>query len=152
MNKTPDPAMPVTEWRCFHCDEVFTRKDCAEAHFGLTEDSRPACVIKAGAEGSLVRALRNAERDAADAWTAISIESTEAARAYYSQMTRHNAQLIAAEEAGYERGLADALATPQPSREGEIARAAVWFADHYSEDREWEDMLRAALSTDSGEK
>lgn len=95
-------------WRCFHCDAVFDNRRDAEAHFGRTEDSKPACQIKAGAEGSLVRALRRAENELAEAWWMIHEESTEAARAYYAQQTRHREQLMAAEEAGYERGLSDA--------------------------------------------
>lgn len=96
------------QWRCFHCEEVFTSKRCAEAHFGRTEDSQPACIIKAGAEGSLVEALRRAEEDAAQAWSAIASETTDAAKAYYAQQSRHSQQLRLAEEAGYERGLHDA--------------------------------------------
>ena len=87
---------------------MFDNPRDAEAHFGRTEASTPACQIKAGAEGSLVRALRRAENELAEAWRMIHEESTEAARAYYAQQTRHREQLMAAEEAGYERGLSDA--------------------------------------------
>lgn len=93
-------------WRCFHCDELFTERADAALHFGC-EESIPACRIKAGAERGLVEALRQAERELADAWVAIHSEGTEAARAYYAQATRHRRQLIAAEESGYEKGLAD---------------------------------------------
>jgi hypothetical protein len=105
---SPVPASIPDAWRCFHCDAVFDNRRDAEAHFGRTEDSKPACLIKAGAEGSLVRALRRAENELAEAWWMIHQESTEAARAYCAQQIRHREQLMAAEEAGYERGLSDA--------------------------------------------
>lgn len=93
-------------WRCFHCDDVFTTEHAARLHFGATDASEPACKIKMGAEGSLVTALRRAEGELADAWAAIHNESTEAAKAYYSQQSRHQEQLRATEELGFERGLA----------------------------------------------
>lgn len=97
-------------WRCFHCDEVFHSYHDAKLHFGMDQCSDPACKIKMGAEGSLVKALRQAEKELSDAWAAIHNESTEAAKAYYAQQSRHGEQLRAAEEAGYERGLADGRA------------------------------------------
>lgn len=97
-------------WRCFHCDEVFYDTNAAKLHFGMDQCSDPACKIKMGAEGSLVKALRQSESELADAWAVIHNESTEAAKAYYAQQSRHGDQLRAAEEAGYERGLADGRA------------------------------------------
>ncbi|MBB4797965.1 hypothetical protein HNP32_001689 [Brevundimonas bullata] len=99
-------------WRCFHCDETFTDRRCAAAHFGADEDAAPACQIK-GSEVGLVEALRRAEKDAGDAWFAIHNESTEAAQAYYAQNSRHREQMVAVEQAGYDRGLADAKAHPE---------------------------------------
>lgn len=96
-------------WRCFHCDEVFKDATDAREHFGASEEQEVACRIKMGAEGSLVTALRRAEADLAEAWAAIHNENTEAARAYFSQQTRHHEQLAATENLGYERGLADGL-------------------------------------------
>lgn len=106
-------AVERLEWRCFHCDEIFTDRRCAAAHFGADESAEPACQIKMGGERTLLEALRRAEKEAGDAWAAIHAESTEAARAYYSQQGRHQEQLTAAEQAGYERGLADAQAHPE---------------------------------------
>jgi len=31
-------------WRCFHCDEVFADRQCAQDHFGLDECETPGCV------------------------------------------------------------------------------------------------------------
>jgi hypothetical protein len=33
------------EWRCFHCDEVFTDREKAAEHFGKHEMLQPACTI-----------------------------------------------------------------------------------------------------------
>ncbi|RWB67610.1 hypothetical protein [Mesorhizobium sp.] len=96
-------------WRCFHCDEVFTDERCARDHFGADETREPACRIKMGAERSMLTALRRAEADAADAWFKIHNEATDSAKAFYAQAARHQEQLRAAEELGYERGLRDAI-------------------------------------------
>ncbi|MER9421290.1 hypothetical protein NKI88_02365 [Mesorhizobium sp. M0317] len=104
------PADIAKIWRCFHCDQVFTDAGCAGVHFGRDESSEPACCIPLGAERSLVGALRRAEDAAAEAWTMIHTEGTEAAKAYWAQHSRHQEQLRVVEEAGYERGLRDARA------------------------------------------
>lgn len=98
------------EWRCFHCDEVFTDRRCAKAHFGPDETSTPACRIKAGAEMSLLTALRRSEADCNEMMQRMQSETTDAATAYYAQMARHQEQLRIAEELGFERGIAE-LAT-----------------------------------------
>lgn len=33
----------MKEWRCFHCDEVFTDEAAARDHFGETPATVPAC-------------------------------------------------------------------------------------------------------------
>lgn len=93
-------------WTCFHCDETFVDPSEARRHFGADEGATPACQIK-GAEGGLLRALREAEDQAARALALMHDESTEIAKAYASFQSRHGQALIAAEELGYERGLAD---------------------------------------------
>jgi hypothetical protein len=102
------------EWRCFHCDDVFTDERRARLHFGANEDSAPACQIKAGAEGRILRALRDAEAEADRAIQAVADECTDAAKAYHAAVARHSQALIAAEELGYERGLADARTPASP--------------------------------------
>ncbi len=108
-----DQTITSREWRCFHCDELFTDRSCAAAHFGADESAEPACKIKQGGERGLLEALRKAEADLADIWHSVHMEGTEAARAYYAQATRHREQLTAAEQTGYDRGLADAQAHPE---------------------------------------
>ena len=74
----------------------------------------PACRIKLGAERGLVMALRKAEEECDRLMHLIADECTDAAKAYYAEMSRHRAQMIEAEEAGYERGLADGRKEPNP--------------------------------------
>jgi hypothetical protein len=102
--------MPAHGWTCFHCGETFKTPGGARDHFGFDPSSEPGCRIKVGAERGLLKALRKAEVDLAEAWTAIHSESTEASKAYLAQAHRHGTQILAAEEAGYERGLADGRA------------------------------------------
>ncbi|WP_421591159.1 hypothetical protein [Shinella sp. M27] len=97
-------------WRCFHCDEVFTTEHAARLHFGETECQDPACQIKAGAEMSMLEALRRAEEEARKAVIAMHEEGTDGWTAFrrLEGRTRQNAE--AAENLGYERGLRDGRA------------------------------------------
>ncbi|MCA1490148.1 hypothetical protein I6F11_04340 [Ensifer sp. NBAIM29] len=97
-------------WRCFHCDDVFTEERQARLHFGCDEISEPACKIKAGAEGSMLEALRRAEADAERAIAGMHDESSEGWKAYHNIAGRLREQVEAAENLGYERGLAEARA------------------------------------------
>jgi len=55
-----DAAQARTQWRCFHCGQIFTDPDDAALHFGRTQMSLAACEIKAG-EGGLVAEIRHLE-------------------------------------------------------------------------------------------
>lgn len=127
----PTEAVKPVAWRCFHCDEVFTDRSVAEDHFGLSEQQLPACVIKAGAERSLVRALRNAEQAASEAMFALHNETSDAAKAYFAQTARHNTALQAAEEAGYERGLTNARPDPLPPTEAVKPEPVAWKTPYF---------------------
>lgn len=96
----------LDQWRCFHCDEVFTDRFEAARHFGADESATTACQIK-GAEGGLVRALRDAEAETEKAYRLMHDESNDFAKAFYAAQTRHQQALLRAEELGYERGLDD---------------------------------------------
>ena len=102
--------MPEHGWTCFHCGETFTTPGAAKNHFGFDPSRDPACRIKLGAERGLVMALRKAEADCDELRHLLHDEASEAYRLYAAQTTRHRAQIMAAEEAGYERGLADGRA------------------------------------------
>ncbi len=113
------------QWTCFHCGDTFTDPHDARLHFGRDERSEAACIIKAGAEGSLLKALRDAEYQADDAIQRMHDESTDAAKAYHQQRCRHTQALIAAEELGYERGLTDGRLI--------VAEFIAWFDKAYPE-------------------
>lgn len=95
-------------WRCFHCNEEFVTTQAARDHFGATEESQPACLIKAGAERSLLKELRHVEQELLTLQHQVHNDATEAIKQMHAQLGRHHSQLIAMEELGYERGLRDA--------------------------------------------
>jgi hypothetical protein len=106
----PSPAeTPAKEWRCFHCDDVFTSKVDAENHFGRWDGADPACRIKAPGEFALLQALRNVE----DQLTRYRVEDSDVMRARASMMSDHRQALRREEEKGYARGLADATKHPE---------------------------------------
>ena len=86
-------------WRCFHCDEVFDGRKAAELHFGPTEYRTPACQIRI----EQVRWLEEQHQRTLE-------DDTEALRTIRGLVSEHETLRRRAEEAGYARGLADALA------------------------------------------
>lgn len=106
---TKDQQAMVEQWRCFHCGDTMTSRQEAVQHFGRYDGATPACILK-GAEGGLLKALRDAEEQADEAIQMMHSESTDAAKAYHRQRSRHTQALMAAEEAGYEKGLSDGRA------------------------------------------
>ena len=89
-------------WRCFHCDEVFTSYRCAEAHFGDSELSAPACRLKSY-EGHLVTYIRRLEREP----QRYRAEDSDVLRSIMSLEADHRQALIRAEEEGYSKGVRD---------------------------------------------
>ena len=94
--------MARKQWRCFHCDDVFTRAVDAGEHFGGFEGALAACQIK-GHEHGLLQLVRELEaqlrryREEADPLT----------RAMEGMRCEHAQALRRAEEAGYDRGVRD---------------------------------------------
>jgi hypothetical protein len=86
----------TNEWRCFHCDEVFTEHAAALEHFGESMCDDPACQI----DMTDVRAMENQLRQYRN-------EDTELHRAIHSMQADHAVALRREEEKGYERGLRD---------------------------------------------
>lgn len=100
--------MSRKKWRCFHCDEVFISFKCAQSHFGSDESKMPGCQLK-GHERHLVDYIRDLE-DQLDGYRA---DDSHVMRSIYTLEADHRQALIRAEEAGYNRGVADmALASP----------------------------------------
>lgn len=82
------------EWRCFHCDEVFTDFAEAELHFGRSEYHTPVCQIDATQLRDLERQLHSYHE-----------EDTDLHRALHKQEAEHAVALRREEEKGYARGL-----------------------------------------------
>ena len=113
-------APPEHGWTCFHCGETLTTYGAARDHFGFDPSDDPACRIKLGGERGLVMALRKAENALTEMTALLHDESSEGYRIAAAQGSRHREQIMAAEEAGYERGLADGRALgEQANGEGE---------------------------------
>lgn len=98
---------PVGGWTCFHCGENFKTPDSARDHFGFDPSADPACRIKIGAERGLLMALRKAEDEIArrrdDDGPTVAAVVDEMRR----MQSRHSDALRDAEQAGFERGVAD---------------------------------------------
>lgn len=100
---------PQHGWTCFHCGETFTRESEAADHFGHSQLQEAACIVRVqhGGERGLLAALRKSECELVDALNAIHDETLTAYQQMRAQQGRHSEALRIAEEAGYERGLAD---------------------------------------------
>jgi hypothetical protein len=86
----------MAEWRCFHCDEVFTDHEDAFLHFGANCMSDAACQIQ------LVSV-----RDMEEQLARYRAEDSDTDRAMYRMQAEHTVALRQAEEEGYRRGLVD---------------------------------------------
>jgi len=103
------------EWRCFHCDEVFTDRDLAADHFGVCETRDAACKLNA-MEGGILSLYREAEATL-DRYRR---EDNESFREFYRLGAAHSTALMREEEKGYARGLADGRA--ESAREAEAVK------------------------------
>lgn len=92
------------EWRCFHCDEVFTDAEKAAEHFGPSLRSEPACHIDAAKYREMEEAV---ERSNA--------EDTDLHRTIYRMQSEHSIALRREEEKGYAKGLEDARKEANPN-------------------------------------
>lgn len=106
-------------WRCFHCDEVFTREQDAAEHFGADQFAEPACQIK-GHENLLVRKIREQET----LILSYLHEDATVLRAMEAMQSDHAQALRKAEEDGYNRGVLDMLTMPATERAKIASEAA----------------------------
>jgi len=90
------------QWRCFHCDEVFTSSKWAAVHFGADCGATAACKL-AGHQEHLVVYIRRLEEDVAR----YRMEDSDVMRSIYSLEADHRRALIRAEEDGYNKGVRD---------------------------------------------
>ena len=86
--------LDAKSWRCFHCDQVFTEREAAEAHFGTSVLCAPLCQVY----GTTVRNLENE-------LSRYRAEDTDLHRQIAHLKTAHTQALMRAEEAGYAKGL-----------------------------------------------
>lgn len=96
-----DKRVQQPEWRCFHCDDVFTDREKAAEHFGTTLLADPACQIDL-LHFRLMEKLHLGYLD----------EDTELHREIARLHADHHTALRHEEEKGYVRGLADGRAMP----------------------------------------
>lgn len=94
--------MARKQWRCFHCDEVFTSPTHAAIHFGSDCTRTAACQLKSH-ERHLVDYIRDLEGQV-DRYRA---EDSSVMRSIYSLEADHQRALICAEEDGYNKGVRD---------------------------------------------
>ena len=131
-----------THWRCFHCDETFTKAQerWAREHFGRDESKDPVCLIRTAGESSLLTALRNAQ-DELDLNRA-NTDDSDVVRAMGAMAADHAQALIREEERGYAKGVSDmrdenaALQSDLSSARERIATleaALKWYADQFCE-------------------
>lgn len=107
--------MARKQWRCFFCDEVFTRSKDAAEHFGVfdaCEADVPACKIAAH-EGHLVTYIRKLESEV----RRYQSDDSDIMRSIMTLEANHRTALIRAEEAGYGKGVRDTLNMPASERE-----------------------------------
>lgn len=83
-------------WRCFHCDAVFTEFNLARIHFGPSYMCKPACQVDA-------EQMRQLEATLA----AYRNEDTELHRQMHGMQAAHQAALRREEERGYARAVTD---------------------------------------------
>jgi hypothetical protein len=98
-------------WRCFHCDTVFRNARDAREHFGATELQLTGCQIK-GHEYALLRVIREQEEELARHRA----DDSNIMRAMEVMRYEHVDALRRAEEAGYNKGVADMLTLPESER------------------------------------
>lgn len=121
------PAKDI--WRCFHCGEVFTTWGSAQDHFGVRDGVVPGCLIdqvavEEGGKPERGRGLLMALRTAEAAYERLQAQQLEEDTTLHRELARVRSEMDAAvrraEEAGYARGLAAALAAP-PAEDAFIA-------------------------------
>ena len=103
--------MARKQWRCFHCDELFTSPKWAAEHFGFDLTATPACKLTSH-EGHLVTYIRKLEAQL-DSYRA---DDSDVLRSIMSLEADNRQAVQRAEEAGYAKGVRDTLAMPDDER------------------------------------
>lgn len=98
---------PVHGITCFHCGEHFDRVKDARLHFGATPDEQPGCLLKLNDQDKGLLALVRFQYAELDRYRQ---EDQPIMREIYALGAKHARELIAAEQRGYDKGLADGRA------------------------------------------
>lgn len=101
VENTAPQAQPEA-WRCFHCDEVFTDRESAQEHFGVSQYKDPACQIDIAKYRDMEETLRRFHN-----------EDTDQLREIHALYTEKTTAVRRAEEQGYAKGLEDARKHPE---------------------------------------
>ena len=96
------PQAQPEAWRCFHCDEVFTDRESAQEHFGVSQYKDPACQIDIAKYRDMEETLRRFHN-----------EDTDQLREIHALYTEKTTAVRRAEEQGYAKGLEDARKHPE---------------------------------------
>jgi len=128
----------VPEWRCFHCDEVFTDRDAAAEHFGVQIPGDVACKLNA-TEGLLVKMLREAQKEL----RRYRREDNESYRTFYALGAEHETKMRRVEEEGYVRGLKD---YQKLNAATSVALAALEAVDEIFNDAREENRVTIAIA------
>jgi hypothetical protein len=91
--------MARKQWRCYHCDELFSNLRCAAVHFGADESATTACLLSH--ERHLVEHIRNLENQP----TSYRTESDNVLKSIMALEADHRQALMREEEKGFTRGL-----------------------------------------------
>lgn len=102
----------VTNWKCFHCGDVFTNPKHAAEHFGQGESDIVACKLK-HSEGHLVTLIRKLESEL----SSYRRDDSHILRAWMAKEAEHAQALIREEEKGFSRGVADMRRLHEATRE-----------------------------------
>lgn len=94
--------MARKQWRCFHCGQVFTRRQDAAEHFGADQTEQPACVMR-DHEHHLIHYIRKLEADLRQ----YRAEDSDVMRALYTLECDTARRVREAEERGYAKGVDD---------------------------------------------
>lgn len=105
------------EWRCFHCNELFTNEFDGKRHFGDRQESKPACLIDIVEIRAMERELFKLRME----------EDGPKAREFYALGAEHATALRREEEKGYARGLRDAKHV-EPLTEMELIHKGIELA------------------------
>ena len=116
-------------WSCFHCVYVAETREEGLLHFGRAEDCTPICGVAAETYRQMEQAVWE-YRNECDATS----------KTFYSLGAEHQTKLREAEQAGYDRGLADGLALT-----GNLTPSTTGISDPSSE------IDHAILSEGAGE-